>query len=134
MPKALYFPTPRYEIDRLFDTLVHTAWGRSSSGACSCPPTDITELEDRYLVVMDLPGVRNADLSIVAERRTLRIEGMRQDPWRDRDRRLHLRERVHGRFARSFRLPDDADPEQIRARLSEGVLTVEIPRTERRRS
>ena len=42
----------------------------------------------------------------------------------------HYVERIYGSFARSFRLPAHVDPERIKAGFKDGVLTVEIPKTE----
>lgn len=123
-----FIPSPRYEIDRLFDTLVHTAWGGGPEGSCWCPSVDVTEEPRVYRLEMDLPGVQISDVSITADRGVLKIEGTRQRVRRSVSEHHHLVERTCGTFARTFRLPEDADPEGIRARLSDGVLTVEIMR------
>jgi HSP20 family protein len=38
-------------------------------------------------------------------------------------------ERVHGTFSREFTLPPDVDAEHIKAKVENGVLRVEMPRT-----
>ena len=131
MAREIFFPSLRHEVDRLFDTLIHSAWGGRPGEGCWMPPADVAEEPGRYLVEMDLPGVRHADLSIHAEGRILRIEGVREHPRRARLERHHLAERCSGRFVRSFQLPDDADAAGIRAKLNEGVLSIEIPRLNR---
>ncbi len=128
MPRDPLLPSLRHEVDRLFDTLVHTAWGGDREAACWKPACDVAEEADRYRIEVDLPGVRSTDLSITAEGRTLRIEGLRQRVRRGGSEQHHVVERTCGRFVRTFHLPDDADPGGIHARLDEGVLTVEIPR------
>jgi HSP20 family protein len=126
-------PSLRFEVDRLFDTLVHTAWGGASPD-CWNPAIDVSEDSDLYRLEMDVPGVSASGLSITAEGGMLRIEGSRQRVRRSNSERHHVVERTCGRFLRTFRLPVDADVEGIRVRLSEGVLTVEIPRQSGRRS
>jgi HSP20 family protein len=132
MPREPLFPSLRSEVDRLFDSLVHTAWGSAPQGSCWRPACDVSEEPDRYRIEMDLPGVRSGAVSITAEGRTLRIEGTRERGRRGGVDRTHLLERVTGRFLRTFHLPPDADAEGIQARLNEGVLTVEVPRRETR--
>jgi len=132
MPKDPMFPSLRYEVDRLFDNLVHTAWGSTRQESCWRPACDISEEPDRYRVELDLPGVRSADVSITAEGRNLRIEGTRQRVRRSAAEHPHLVERMSGRFLRTFQLPPDADAQGIHAGLDDGVLTVEIPRRESR--
>jgi len=128
MPRDPFLPSLRYEVDRLFDTLVHTAWGGNRAAACWKPACDVVEEAERYRIEVDLPGVRSSELSIAAEGRTLRIEGVRQRVRHGTSEHRHVVERTCGRFLRTFHLPDDADPGGIDARLDEGVLTVEIPR------
>ncbi len=133
MSREHLLPSLRREVDRLFETLVHTAWGGGGREAISWkPPCDVVEEPDRYVIELDVPGVRAADLSIAAEGRALRIEGARQRVRRRGTEHHHVVERTCGRFVRTFHLPGDADPGGIHARLEEGVLTVEIPRQQNR--
>lgn len=132
MPKDPMFPSLRYEVDRLFDSLVHTAWGSARQESCWRPACDISEEPDLYRLEIDLPGVRSGDVSITAEGRTLRVEGSRARGRRSPAEHPHLVERMSGRFLRTFQLPPDADAQGIHARLDDGVLTVEVPRRQTR--
>ena len=118
----------RYEVDRLFDHLVHTAWGGARTVSCLCPPVDVTAEPDRYRVEMDLPGVSTEEVNVVAQAGVLHIEGQRQRHGRGPHTRPLLAELRYGRFARSLRLPSDADAAGLQASFADGVLTVEIPR------
>ena len=118
----------RYEVDRLFDHLVHTAWGGARAVSCLCPPVDVIEDPDRYRVEVELPGVRIEDLTISAEGGVLRIEGSRKRRPPVAHSRSLLAELRYGRFARSLRLPTDADVAGMQARFNDGVLTVDLPR------
>lgn len=132
MAREPVFPSLRFEVDRLFDTLVHTTWGRSAEAPSWKPACDVIEEPDRYWIQMDVPGVRASDLSISAEGRTLRVEGTRQRVRRRGAEHHHLVERTCGRFERAFHLPADADSDGVHARLEDGVLSIEIPRRENR--
>lgn len=118
----------RYEVDRLFDHLVHTAWGGSRVQESLCPPVDVTEDPDLYRVEMELPGAHRDDVAVTAQAGVLRIEGHRRRPERGPHTRTLLSELRYGRFARSLRLPADTDADGIQARFVDGMLTVEIPR------
>lgn len=134
MPREYLFPSFRYEVDRIFDTLVHEAWGSPPERAAWRPAVDLIEEADRYRIEVDLPGVRPSDLSIAAEGRTLRLEGMRPSRVPAGGCRCHVSERPCGRFSRTFRLPEDADRSGLRVRLEDGVLTLEVPRAQGRRT
>ena len=126
MKEESLFPSLRSEVDRLFEHLAHAAWkGREAEWT---PALDVTEERDLYRIEMDLPGVRGPDISITTQGATLRVEGFRSRARRSTSERQHLVEREFGRFRRTIGLPSHVDPDRIRVRLADGVLTVEIPK------
>ncbi|MYA18519.1 MAG: Hsp20 family protein [Gammaproteobacteria bacterium] len=44
---------------------------------------------------------------------------------------MHRSERRYGKFTRSFRLPEDADADAIRATAKDGVITIAIAKSEK---
>ncbi|HYW93089.1 MAG TPA: Hsp20/alpha crystallin family protein [Gammaproteobacteria bacterium] len=97
------------------------------------PPVDVIAETGRYVLRADLPGVDPAGVEITMEDGVLRIAGERESATAGDDVRRTRRERVAGCFARSFRLPDDADPEAVSASSRHGVLEITVPRRERSR-
>jgi HSP20 family protein len=99
----------------------------TESGA---PAVDIAEDDGKYTVTAELPGVKSEDvhLEINGDLLTLRGE-KRSEREEEREERRYV-ERRFGTFSRSFTLPANADPDRIRAHFSDGVLTVEIPKSE----
>ena len=96
------------------------------AGAGFTPRVDIVEGENAYEVSLDLPGVPVEAVSVEWREGVLRVSGERMAGERAEGDRVHRRERSAGRFARAFALPDDADPDSIRASASQGVLTIRI--------
>jgi HSP20 family protein len=45
--------------------------------------------------------------------------------------RYHRREREAGRFSRAIALSGDLDPDNARAKLADGVLTITVPKAEK---
>jgi HSP20 family protein len=88
------------------------------------PALDVSESEDAYLFQLDVPGLGQEDLEVTVTDRRLTIAGQRDLESSRRDGRMHSRERRSGRFSRSFELPADADPDQLSARLRQGILSV----------
>lgn len=118
--RALHFH--QYEIHSLFEELIHRPWGRAQWN----PPVDIREDEEAFIIDIDLPGVKDTDVRLLAEGRTLRVEGSRQLQPCDADRTTHLCERPDGQFARLFEFQDDIDEQRIRSRWHDGILTLTI--------
>jgi HSP20 family protein len=100
----------------------------SSSTSPSSPslPLDVVSTDGFFLLYADIPGLAKADLSIkLNKERVLTVSGERQPPV---TKDFSQKERVYGPFSRSWTLPEDADSEGISAKVSEGVLTITVPK------
>jgi HSP20 family protein len=84
-------------------------------------PCDVFEGQESFLILADLPGVTREGLTIDVHGHTLLVRG---------ERRIG---REHTRFERRFTLPDSADVEQVHAVTRDGVVRVEIHKTQRSR-
>jgi HSP20 family protein len=93
------------------------------------PRVDIHEEAERFVVFADVPGVEAKDIDITAEKGVLTIRGERRTQKKDSDQNASERiERTSGSFLRRFTLPDTANTESIKAKQTNGVLEVSIPK------
>ncbi|MEQ9409199.1 MAG: Hsp20/alpha crystallin family protein [Fuerstiella sp.] len=93
------------------------------------PPIDIYETPEGLVLYADLPGVQAEGLDLQVQDNRLSLFGrVEKDP--DDTDIVHQEYKV-GDFLRSFILSDEVDHERISARLNNGVLRVELPRTTR---
>lgn len=90
------------------------------------PAVDIIEEKGRFVLRADLPGVNAADIDVSMDGGVLTICGERKREDVNEDEAFRRTERVTGRFYRRFTLPDSANPEQIVAKSSNGILEVSI--------
>lgn len=91
------------------------------------PPVDLSETADGFTLTVELPGLRREQVEIQAEARRVVIRGERggyQVPCEHH----HRVERGHGRFSRSFVLPEAVDVDAVSADLRDGLLTVSLPK------
>lgn len=108
------------ELDQTFDTVARDAnWS---------PAVDIHEEAERFVVHADLPGVKPADIEITADKGLLSLRGSRNFEQRDDDGHYSRVERVTGKFARSFTLPENVQSDAIKASFKDGVLELTIPK------
>ena len=115
------------EINQLFgDTFATT--GNGPSAATWVPSVDVHEEPERYTVHADLPGVDAKDIQVTADKGVLTIRGARRLEARDSRKGFERLERITGDFLRQFSLPENARAEDIRARHTNGVLEVVIPK------
>lgn len=92
------------------------------------PSFDVRENKDGYVFKADLPGLKQEDISIQLIGNRLQISGKRDEEKETKEDTYYAFERSYGSFMRSFTLPDACDTEHIRTDLSEGVLTVVVPK------
>lgn len=126
------------DFDRLFDKFFSNALGQFTGGGSSLADTalrmDISETEDGYLLKADLPGVDEKDIDITIEDGVLTVSGERSEEKEEEGRTFHRIERSWGSFKRSLSLPADADENAIDAQIKNGILEIEIGKTEESQS
>jgi HSP20 family protein len=75
----------------------------------------------------DTPGLTASDIKVqLTDDHTLRISGERKRDHEEKTDKYHRIERSHGRFTRSFALPENADVSKINATVDHGVCRVTI--------
>jgi HSP20 family protein len=110
----------------LMDELLAGAPRSQGAPGMNLPSVDITESDDAYNVRAELPGVAKDDVTVEFDQGLLCIRGekkTRRDEKLERGRRLEC---TYGAFSRSFRLPQDADPDRISAEFKDGILEVSV--------
>lgn len=95
------------------------------------PATDVTEHENVYKVVVDVPGLTAADIDVTVEKQVLSISGRRESPSQEEAKSATYarQERRSGEFTRRFTLPESVDVDAISADADHGILTVVIPKS-----
>jgi HSP20 family protein len=120
---------PWREFDDLFGRSVRMP-SEHLSGSEWLPAVDITEIDNGYLIELEIPGVSAEDVGVSVKEGVLTVSGERKFETETQGRR-HRIERRYGRFSRSFRLPDDVDENDISARAKDGVLSLTVAKKER---
>jgi HSP20 family protein len=104
-----------------------------TDGNAFSPPADVLVDDEGVTVHMDVPGLHADNLEVELERDVLTVHGARPFPYGpDNGDKTSWRriERPFGRFERSLRVPPGLEPDAIAATLSDGVLTLRIPKPE----
>ena len=112
-----------------------TASGQSNdSYAPGFPPIDVWSGEAGAFVTAEVPGIEPGELDISVVGDTVKLAGARAaEPAAEGETWLR-RERGHGAFERSLRLPFKVDAEAVEARFKNGVLTIRLPKASAERS
>jgi HSP20 family protein len=96
------------------------------------PRVDIFETEEQVTLYVDLPGVRMEDLDLHFEDHELSLHA--QVASRKGSGKFVWCEYGPGDFHRVFRISEEIEANGISAALKNGVLTLQLPKSERVRS
>jgi HSP20 family protein len=113
-------------LDRVFDDVMRESFGTFTSVAAFSPSVDVRTDEDRMAFYLDVPGVKQEDLSVEVEGRVLKVHGERKFEGDDKGQTVYGRS--YGSFDWSWALPEGMDVENLKASLDSGVLTIDIPK------
>ncbi|SDD13662.1 Hsp20/alpha crystallin family protein [Actinokineospora iranica] len=122
---------PFREFEDLYSQLgrwMDSALGRLDQGIAWAPLADVTEVEDAYVVEVDLPGVKREDVAIELVGNDLVVTGELKQ--KERQGLLRHRTRRTGEFSYRVTLPDSVDADKVEASLDEGVLTIRVAKSE----
>ncbi|GMO41748.1 MAG: hypothetical protein Ta2B_21780 [Termitinemataceae bacterium] len=122
------------DIEGIMDTFFgdpSSCVGRRLSGT---PLVDIAETNDAYLIEAELPGIDEKNVEVNIDGGILSIESRfsvesKQNENVEKsvaEKNYVLRERRLESFCRTFRLPENADPDTIKASFKNGLLSLEI--------
>lgn len=93
------------------------------------PAIDVYETEASFVVNAEVPGMTREQVDLAFEDTRLTIRGQRSDRGAAGDvLHFHQVERGYGSFARTFEFADKIDVERVTADLTDGVLTVTLPK------
>ena len=119
------------DISRLFDQWYKPARYRAEGETLDwMPVVDILEANERIEIRAEMPGLSEQDVQVSVTDDVLTLRGEKPQESEAEDKKYHRVERSYGRFQRSFTLPANLNSEAIKAKFTDGVLTVSIPKVE----
>jgi HSP20 family protein len=131
------------DIDRMFQTMdllqnrmnrLFPEYGGLSaiptwSVAQGGPRTNLYDLGDSLEMKVEVPGVEKDALNVKLQGNYLEISGSRKSDTPE-GYASHRVERGTSSFSRSFTLPSDVDTGKVEAHLTNGILTLKLPKLE----
>ncbi len=128
------FLTP---FDKMFDQMVEAQFpdvvkqvGVKPYQGSAYPKVNVYEYDDKVGIVAEIPGLDKKQLSVEVEEGVLTISGDKHAIHEEDGATVLRRELKASSFNRSFELGELLDGESIKASFKDGILSVEIPKTE----
>lgn len=93
------------------------------------PKADIVESDKEFKLMLDLPGMSKSEIALAIKDDVLTVKGERVVELTEGET-FKKQERKRGGFSRSFALPQDVNAAEIKAKFSNGVLIVSLPKSD----
>lgn len=118
----------RDAMDRLFEDSVITP-AKMTGGL---PKIDIKDKKDSVVVKAELPGIKEEDVTVEILDNIMTISGEKKEAKEEKDEEkgYYYKESHTGTFSRSFSLPSEVIAEKASADMSDGILTITVPKIE----
>ena len=87
---------------------------------------NVREEDESYVLSALVPGIKSDELNIQILEDVVRIEG----EYKAEENQYLVREIPSGSFNRTLRLPAPIDAEHVEAEVTDGVLTLRLPKAE----
>lgn len=114
--------------NNLFDVMFDDSFFRSYN---SYMKTDIKEVDNQYVLDIEMPGFNKKDISVELNDGYLTISGNKSTNNDEKDTKGNIirQERYSGSYSRSFYVGDSIKKEDIKANYDNGELKIYLPKT-----
>lgn len=121
----------RFDSPRTYDNLIENFFSSDVlPGRCTVPAMDIVEQENEIVVNAELPGTKKEDVKITFENNILTLSSEQKPAEVSEKATVLLKEIRDSGFNRSVKFGFQVDATKISAEMSNGVLTIILPKAE----
>ncbi len=130
------------DMDKLFDQFLSNRWMKPFSwqlpefselakrSELRVPNVNVIEKDDDLVVKAEVPGIEKKDIDISVTENTITIKGKTSKEEKEEKGDYHRCEISKASFSRTITLPSEVDVEGTKAKMSNGVLEVTLPKVE----
>jgi len=120
---------PFIHFDELLDEIVNHNHSHQGNRTF-LPAANITDKKEGYKIELVVPGFTKENINLSIDKNVLTIAGEKQGEVKNEDEKVTRKEFHHAAFKRSFTLPKNIHMESISAKYNNGILVIEIPKSE----
>jgi HSP20 family protein len=126
--------TPFFEPFENFDKLLENFPSVVGRGQGLVPAIDVYDTKDAVVIETALPGVNAEDVKLDVENGILTISGSSERKTEVDEKDYYRKEIRAGSFMRQVALPSGVKEDQAKASFKDGILKIEMPKTEQIKS
>lgn len=89
---------------------------------------DITDEGDKYIIKVDMPGVKKDEIKLNVFDNSLEISAQHKEEEEEKKKNYVRKERSEISYYRTLPLPEKVVSDKTQAKLSDGVLNITIPK------
>lgn len=115
------------DFQNMLDDFFAEGWPMRRSLAGDTFKIDLQDNEKEYIVEAELPGFQKNEISLSLEEGRLQIAVKKEETKEETDKNYVHRERKYTAMTRNVFLADAAS-DDIKAKLTDGVLTITVPK------
>jgi HSP20 family protein len=119
------------EMNRLFESLAPTT---REEGVTFAPPAEMEETDDAIHLRLEVPGMEPKDLDVQVTRDAVAISGERKSERKAGEQGMRRSEFRYGSFRRVIPLPSQVKNTETQAEYKDGVLHLNLPKSEEERT
>jgi len=117
------------QINRAFNSSL-SEWPSVAGWGTSFPAADVYQDKDNVIVTAEVPGLEQKDVELSITGNTITLKGEKKQESEVKENSYHRVERSYGSFQRVIELPCEVNADKAKANLTNGVLTVTLPKSE----
>ena len=118
------------EVEQMMQQSTGYSLTNDKTSSSYSPLMNVSETDDDYLCTLDIPGVEKKDVEVSLDNGILTVSGERKTSDMSESNKGIWHEVSYGAFKRSFELTSDVIENKIKAKFSNGVLNISIPKAE----
>ena len=127
MPSKRMYNNDQNWLPTFFNDFFDNDWMMKTNA--TAPAINVVESDKDYKVEVAAPGMKKEDFNIhLGENNELVITMEQKNENKEEHKKYLRREFAYSKFQQSFILPDDVEKEKISASVTDGILTIDLPK------
>ena len=129
MPSKRMYNNDQNWLPTFFNDFFDNDWMMKTNA--TAPAINVVESDKDYKVEVAAPGMKKEDFNIhLGDNNELVItmEQKNENKEEHKNKKYLRREFAYSKFQQSFVLPDDVEKEKISASVTDGILTIDLPK------